>query len=87
MAVDLAATGVRVNAVCPGDIITPMLESEAAERGLTLEEAIRESAESYPMGRPGTTAEVAGLVEFLLSDEAGYISGAAIPVDGAHTAR
>lgn len=86
MAVDLADRGVRINAVCPGDIITPMLESEAAERGLTLAEALEESAASYPMGRAGTTAEVAGLVEFLLSPEAGYMSGAAIPVDGAFTA-
>ncbi len=82
MARDHAADGLRVNAVCPGDVDTPMLAADAEEQGQDLDEYLAESSEQVPSGRIGTPEEVAGLVVFLASDAASHITGTAIPVDG-----
>lgn len=86
MALDHADEGVRVNAICPGDVATPMLYAEGAARGLGPEEAVREAARSSPTGRVTTPEEVAALVAYLASDAAAQITGAAIPIDGGNTA-
>lgn len=82
MARDHAAAGLRVNAVCPGDVDTPMLAADAEEQEQDLEEYLAEASEQVPSGRIGTPEEVAGLVVFLASDAASHITGTAIPVDG-----
>jgi NAD(P)-dependent dehydrogenase (short-subunit alcohol dehydrogenase family) len=82
MARDHAADGVRVNAVCPGDVDTPMLAADAEEQEQDLEEYLAEASEQVPSGRIATPEEVAGLVVFLASDAASHITGTAIPVDG-----
>jgi NAD(P)-dependent dehydrogenase (short-subunit alcohol dehydrogenase family) len=86
IAVDFGPRGVRANAVCPGWIRTDMgnmaMEELGSERGTDREGAYRLVHERMPIPRPGTVDEVAGLVAWLLSAEAGYINGAAIPVDG-----
>ena len=85
MAVELGAHGIRVNAVCPGYIETPLNASIARQSGLA------GFAESYaddkiPLGRTGTPADVAAAYAFLASDEASFITGSALVVDGGQTA-
>ena len=86
MALDHAHEGIRVNAICPGDVETPMLYGEGAARGVDADEALKEAAELSPTGRVTSAAEVAALVVFLASDAAAQINGAAIPIDGGNTA-
>ncbi len=82
MANDHAADGLRVNAVCPGDVDTPMLAAEAEARGVDLDVFLEQSAADSPNGRVATPEEVAALTLFLASDVASHINGAAIPIDG-----
>jgi len=86
MTIDHAAEGVRINAVCPGDVETPMLYRDGATRGLDEQSALAEAHAATRSRRVTTAAEVATLVAFLASDEAAQISGAAIPIDGGNTA-
>ena len=84
LAPEVAPSGVRVNAVCPGLIVgTPMREAlDAASEGAGLPPST-ERAKSIPIGRPGTPEDVAKVVAFLASDEAAYVTGAAYDVTGA----
>jgi NAD(P)-dependent dehydrogenase (short-subunit alcohol dehydrogenase family) len=86
VATDYGPSGIRCNTVLPGTIETPMMH-RGLEGGWTIEDARRSASELAPLGRAGTAEEVASVVAFLLSDDASYVSGAAIPVDGAATAR
>lgn len=86
MALDHARDGVRVNAVCPGDVDTPMLVNEADIDGLSHAAALAHYGAASPTGRVTTAEEVAHLVRYLASDEAAQITGAAIPIDGGNTA-
>ena len=86
MALDHAGDGIRINAICPGDVETPMLYAEGALRGLDRSNAVREASVASPTGRVTTADEVAALVVYLASDAAAQITGAAIPIDGGNTA-
>ncbi|MGB5576367.1 MAG: SDR family oxidoreductase [Woeseiaceae bacterium] len=86
MAKDHAREGLRVNAICPGDVDTPMLAAEADEHGMELDAYLEEAAEESPNGRVATPEEIAGLALFLASNAATHITGAAIPIDGGVTA-
>jgi NAD(P)-dependent dehydrogenase (short-subunit alcohol dehydrogenase family) len=89
-AVELAGSGIRVNAICPGPVGTRMMGSLAEQRasmsGLSVEEAHADFAGPIPMGRYAEPEEVAETVAFLCSDAASYITGTAISVDGGRTA-
>ncbi|TGO45748.1 hypothetical protein BOTNAR_0642g00040 [Botryotinia narcissicola] len=78
---EVGGKGIRVNAICPGRISTPMLKT--AENSIDLH--LQPGTANYPpisLGRDGEAKEVAQLVAFLLSDESTYISGADISIDG-----
>jgi len=81
MAIDHGPDGIRVNCVCPGDVMTPMLPDEAAKRGISWDDYIA-GASDRPLGRVGTTEDIANAVLFLASDESSFITGDALVVDG-----
>lgn len=86
LAVDHARQGIRVNAVCPGDVETPMLLSGIVGRGDSPEAGLRKNGEAIPMGRVGQPPEIAQAVLFLASDEASFVTGTTLLVDGGNTA-
>jgi NAD(P)-dependent dehydrogenase (short-subunit alcohol dehydrogenase family) len=86
LALDLAHENIRVNCVCPGDIITPMLEEECA-RQPDQKVYLKNLTDPYPAGRLGQPEEVASVVCFLASDAASFVTGAAWPIDGGITAQ
>jgi 2-keto-3-deoxy-L-fuconate dehydrogenase len=86
LAADFITKGIRVNAVCPGTITSPSLDERIAAMSRESGQPIDKVRESFvarqPMGRLGTTEEVAALAVFLASDEASYITGQPHLVDG-----
>lgn len=83
VALQYGQRGVRVNAVCPGTIATPMVERMTTSGELDPQGAIA----AIPMGRLGRPEEIAAAVLWLCSDAASYVTGVALPVDGAYTAQ
>ena len=81
LAVELGPEGIRVNCVSPGLIETARIKASAAARGL----GTSKQAEANPLRRLGTPEDVAGVVEFLVSDAAGYVTGENIRVTGGST--
>ena len=87
MALDHATEKIRVNAVCPGSVDTPMLVSGRAGRGVSDEEVFAANISAIPQGRIPQPSEVAEAVAFLASDASSHITGTAIPVDGGYVAQ
>ncbi len=86
MALDYARDGIRVNAVCPGEVNTPMLASGRAVPPTA--EDLRKLGEAVvPTGRLADPAEIANVVVFLASDEASYMTGSLVHVDAGYSAR
>jgi NAD(P)-dependent dehydrogenase (short-subunit alcohol dehydrogenase family) len=85
MALDHVKQGIRINAVCPGEVNTPMLTS--ARSAPVTPEMMAALADSVPMGRLAAPVEIARVVLFLASDAASYMTGAMVNVDAGFTAR
>ena len=80
LALEYASQGIRVNAVCPGYIKTPLLDQLD-------DEMMQHLVSLHPLGRLGESHEVANAVVFLASDEASFVTGANLLVDGGYTAQ
>ena len=85
LALETAAFGVRVNAIAPGDIWTPMTQEQLRASG-DPQAAEREMASVYPLGRIGEVGEASSVIVFLASNEAAFVTGAVWNVDGGLTA-
>jgi len=80
---DHAPDGIRVNAVCPNEVDTPMLRSGFITRGIDPENAIEELGKTVPLGRIAEPAEIADVIAFLASQDARYVCGETVEVSGA----
>lgn len=92
IALEAAEEGVTVNAICPGYVLTPLVETQipdtAAARGITEDEVKRDVLlAAQPTKQFVTTEQIGGLAVFLCSDAAASITGAALPIDGGWTAQ
>ncbi len=87
MAMDLGPHKIRVNAVCPGTILTEASERHMKQSGLTFEQFNAEEGEKTLLGRIGQVREVAAAIVFLASEDASYITGSHVMVDGGYTAK
>jgi NAD(P)-dependent dehydrogenase (short-subunit alcohol dehydrogenase family) len=86
VALETAQQGVRVNAICPGFTETPMI----TDQGLKLKrgtEGYEQAANAHPIGRMGQAEDMANAIAWLLSDEAAFVTGTCLSVDGGFTAR
>jgi len=90
-ALDYASFNIRVNAVCPGTIETPLfhnaIDAYCAKSGANKAEIVAEEASLQPLNRLGQADEVAALVSFLASDDASFITGSLQSIDGGYTAQ
>jgi NAD(P)-dependent dehydrogenase (short-subunit alcohol dehydrogenase family) len=87
MALDYANKGIRVNCICPGVVNTSQLEVCLKQHSLGQQKAYLEIIDRYPIGRIAEPSEVAGLLAYLASEEASFITGVAYPFDGGFTSQ
>ena len=87
LALQYARSGIRVNAICPGLMDTPMVRSQLAAAHGGADAMVRERHAACPTGRMGTAWDVANAAVFLASDAAAYITAVCLPVDGGLSAR
>lgn len=80
---DHASDGIRVNAVCPNEVDTPMLRSGFEMRGFDPASAVAELGKTVPLGRIAAPEDIADVVGFLASDDSRYVCGACLEVNGA----
>jgi len=83
---ELGDAGVRVNAICPGAVATPLLAGNPNADGAELDATRAAFADDTPIGRIGEPADLAAMALFLASDESSFVTGQAIAVDGGSTA-
>jgi NAD(P)-dependent dehydrogenase (short-subunit alcohol dehydrogenase family) len=88
MSVDLAPRGVRVNAICPGTVYTPLMEPMLRARGGgDLEAGLALTTAKYPIGRLGTPDEIAAVALFLACDDSSFLTGSVVTADGGMTSQ
>jgi NAD(P)-dependent dehydrogenase (short-subunit alcohol dehydrogenase family) len=86
MALDCAPDNIRVNAICPGIVDTPLV-SDFITKASDPDAALKQRVGLHPLGRFGRAEEIAQLALHLASDESSWTTGAAIPIDGGYTAQ
>ena len=86
MALDYAQRGIRVNAICCGEIDTPLFVKESYQIGMTPDSYREILSEAHPIGRIGLPSEAAAAVAYLASDDASFLTGVLLPVDGGYSA-
>jgi NAD(P)-dependent dehydrogenase (short-subunit alcohol dehydrogenase family) len=86
LAIEYAAEGIRVLAICPGTIDTEMVRTAAAREPGPVEATLAQWGKSHPIGRIGTPQDIANVVTFLASDRAGFMTGEFVCVDGGYMA-
>jgi NAD(P)-dependent dehydrogenase (short-subunit alcohol dehydrogenase family) len=83
VALEYAKSGIRVNAVCPGGVFTDMIDTDFMKQPGVMEGLIA----NHPIGRLGTVDEIASSIVWLSSDQAGFVTGVSLAVDGGWTAQ
>jgi NAD(P)-dependent dehydrogenase (short-subunit alcohol dehydrogenase family) len=83
LARDHAGDGIRINAVCPNEVNTPMLRTGFARRGIDPDNAVAELNKTVPLGHIAEPSEIADVIAFLASQDARYVCGATVEVTGA----
>ena len=86
MALDHAAEGIRINALCPGAVDTPMLVSGHEKTGRTADEVVASNIAGIPEGRIPSPDEIAQSMLYLASDTSSHVAGVALPIDGGYVA-
>jgi meso-butanediol dehydrogenase/(S,S)-butanediol dehydrogenase/diacetyl reductase len=86
MALDHAAEGIRINALCPGAVDTPMLISGHEKTGRTADEVVASNIAGIPEGRIPSPDEIAQSMLYLASDASSHVTGVALPIDGGYVA-
>ena len=88
LALQLAPKGIRVNAICPGPINTPMFPSFfGRDPGADVDDLVKGFMTAIPLGRQGQPEEIANAALFLACDESSFVTGVPLPVDGGYLAR
>ena len=82
LAIELGRFGINVNCVAPGFISTPMTEQTAERVGVAFDEFKQRASQQVPLGRVGEPEDVSGVIAFLCSDDAAYVTGQVIYVRG-----
>ena len=82
MALDYANDNIRVLSICPGGVDTPLWRDSVLSQGLDVQDAIAASGESHPIGRLGEPEDIARVVAFLASEQASFMTGTFVNVDG-----
>jgi NAD(P)-dependent dehydrogenase (short-subunit alcohol dehydrogenase family) len=87
LALQYARQGIRANAIMPGLMDTPLIYQQISSNYASMEDMVKARHEAAPMGRMGTGWDIANAAVFLASDDASYITGVCLPVDGGLTMR
>jgi NAD(P)-dependent dehydrogenase (short-subunit alcohol dehydrogenase family) len=88
MAIDLAPRRIRVNAICPGTVFTPLMEPMLRARGDgDLEAGLAKTVAKYPIGHLGSPEEIARVALFLAGDDSSFLTGSIVTADGGMTAQ
>jgi NAD(P)-dependent dehydrogenase (short-subunit alcohol dehydrogenase family) len=88
MAIDLASRRIRVNAICPGTVFTPLMEPMLRARGDgDLEAGLAKTVAKYPIGHLGSPEEIARVALFLAGDDSSFLTGSIVTADGGMTAQ